>query len=172
MLIDARKIENATNLEADVCIIGGGPAGITFAREFLDQDISVIMLESGRDKFFHPAQWLNIGKNIGRPYFDIVFTRHRMLGGSSNYWFGLCRPLDPIDFEVRDWLPYSGWPFGIDEVNPFYERACDVFQLPKTEFGIFEYLEPDQMEIKNEILETKVFQFSPPQQISKKNMQT
>ena len=33
MELDARELEAETRLEADVCIIGAGPAGITLARE-------------------------------------------------------------------------------------------------------------------------------------------
>jgi hypothetical protein len=31
--------------------------------------------------------------------------------------------LGEIDFERRDWVPESGWPFGRRELEPFYERA-------------------------------------------------
>ena len=32
-------------------------------------------------------------------------------------------PLDPIDFEKRDWVPNSGWPFSKETLDPYYERA-------------------------------------------------
>jgi len=121
LLIDARKVDEGYNFETDVCIIGGGPAGIALAREFVDQEFKVILLESGGEKFKHPAQWLNIGYNIGRPYLDLVSTRHRMLGGSTYKWYRLCWPLDPIDFEKRDWVPYSGWSFEKSDLDPYYE---------------------------------------------------
>lgn len=37
-------------------------------------------------------------------------------------------PLDPIDFEKRDWLPHSGWPITKQDLDPFYERAHRVGQ--------------------------------------------
>jgi hypothetical protein len=33
------------------------------------------------------------------------------------------RPLDEIDFEQREGVPYSGWPFSKCHLEPFYERA-------------------------------------------------
>ena len=162
MLIDGRRIPDKTSIQTDVCIIGGGPTGISIARELIGQDYKVLMLESGREKFFHPAQWLNIAYSKGRRYFDPTFTRHRMLGGSSNYWFGLCRPLDPIDFEARDWLPNSGWPFGFAELEPYYQRAAHVFELPKDSFAVKDYLLDGQSVIHSERLRTSVFQFSQP----------
>lgn len=34
MFVDARRLDNDATIEADVCIIGGGVAGITLALEF------------------------------------------------------------------------------------------------------------------------------------------
>ena len=31
--------------------------------------------------------------------------------------------LDAIDFEKRDWVPYSGWPITKEDLIPFYKRA-------------------------------------------------
>ena len=43
-------------------------------------------------------------------------------------------PLAPIDFEERDELPLSGWPFGREALDPFYARAHEL-----CEAGPFEY---------------------------------
>jgi choline dehydrogenase-like flavoprotein len=166
MFIDGHKVETDYEFETDVCIIGGGPAGITLACEFAKKDFKVVLLESGGKKFRHPSQWLNIAYNVGRTYFDIVFSRHRMLGGSTYKWYGLCRPLDPLDFKERPWVPYSGWPYGKSVLDPFYDRACKYFQLPTTDFSTENFLEPNQTEIQNERIVTKVYQFSPPTDFS------
>ncbi|MEL6244571.1 MAG: FAD-dependent oxidoreductase, partial [Pseudomonadota bacterium] len=47
MLLDARQLSEGDLLEADVCIVGGGAAGITLALELADSALSVILLESG-----------------------------------------------------------------------------------------------------------------------------
>ena len=47
MIIDARAEETGTVVNADVCIVGGGVAGITLAREFLGTPFEVCLLESG-----------------------------------------------------------------------------------------------------------------------------
>ena len=47
-----------------------------------------------------------------------------MFGGSTaNHWGGFCRPLDAHDFEERSWVPYSGWPFVLEELQPYFPRA-------------------------------------------------
>ena len=47
MHIDARQIENNKVVEADVCIIGAGAAGISMAMEWLNSGKSVVLLEGG-----------------------------------------------------------------------------------------------------------------------------
>jgi choline dehydrogenase-like flavoprotein len=74
-------------------------------------------------------QSLYEGKNIGLPYTDLHTLRSRYFGGSTNCWGGWCRPLNAIDFEKRDWVPYSGWPFSKATLEPYYDRAhvlCNV----------------------------------------------
>ena len=39
------------------------------------------------------------------------FALLRYFGGTTNHWGGWCAPPDPIDFEERDSMPHSGWPF-------------------------------------------------------------
>jgi len=38
-------------------------------------------------------------------------------------------PLDPADFQVRPWLPYSGWPIDESVLSSFY-ASREVFGLP------------------------------------------
>ena len=56
-------------------------------------------------------------------------SRLRFFGGTTNHWGGYCRPLDPLDFEVRPWVAESGWPFGREELDPYYRRAEEVLQI-------------------------------------------
>lgn len=126
MIIDARQIPEKTVLEAELCIIGAGAAGITIAREFSERRYRVILLESGGFDMDKASQSLYEGENIGLPYEDLHKIRSRYFGGSTNCWGGWCRPFDNIDFEKRDWIPYSGWPFTRATLDPYYERAHDI----------------------------------------------
>ena len=65
MLFDARRLSTDEILESDICIIGGGAAGIAVAREFANRDPKVILLESGGLKFEHHTQFLY---KIGRAH--------------------------------------------------------------------------------------------------------
>jgi choline dehydrogenase-like flavoprotein len=121
--IDARTLPTGTVLEPDLAIVGGGPAGITLALALAHTPIRVMLFESGGLDFEQGTQALYDGTTEGVKYLPLDASRMRYLGGSTNHWGGWCRPLDAIDFEKRDWLPHSGWPFGLSEMTPYFKRA-------------------------------------------------
>jgi len=134
MLIDTSTLPEDTLVETEICIVGAGAAGITLAREFIDQPYQVCLLESGGLDFNEATQSLYEGENIGFPYYPLKEASARYFGGSTNLWGGWSRPLDEIDFEDRPWMPHSGWPFTKKELDPYYERAQKACHL-----GPFEY---------------------------------
>lgn len=129
MFVDARTLPDGFVAEADVCIVGAGAAGITIARELAARPLRVALLESGWLEPDAATQSLYAGEVVERPYFALDASRSRYFGGTTNAWSGECRPLDAIDFEARDWVPHSGWPFGLEHLQPFYDRARSVCQL-------------------------------------------
>ena len=134
MFIDARGIPQDQEIETDLCIVGAGAAGITLARELSGSALRVVLLESGGHALEKATQTLNAGLNVGLPYYPLESSRLRFLGGTTNHWAGESRPLDPLDFEARDWMPNSGWPFERETLDPYYERAQSVCGL-----GPFDY---------------------------------
>lgn len=164
MLLDGRNLPDGEILEADVCIVGGGAAGIALAKEFIGADFKVSLFESGGYKHDHRTQLLYRAENHGRPYYDMEFTKQRYFGGATNKWYGRCRPLDAIDFDTRPWVKHSGWPFGRNEMDPFYTRAHSVCQLGSDNYNAdaWEAPEKKQLPLNGTNIETKIFQFSPP----------
>lgn len=120
---DARSVPTGSTLETDVAIIGGGPAGISLALALAESRARVLLLESGGKAFEAATQALYAGSETGVSYVPLDATRLRYLGGCSNHWGGWCRPLDPVDFETRDWYAHSGWPFPRREIEPYFGRA-------------------------------------------------
>lgn len=121
--LDARALPKDTVLTPDLAIVGGGPAGISLALALADSGQNVLLLESGGTTFGAPTQDLYQGSETGVSYIPLNAGRLRYLGGSTNHWGGWCRPLDEIDFESRDWVPHSGWPFTRKEIEPYFARA-------------------------------------------------
>jgi choline dehydrogenase-like flavoprotein len=139
MYLDAREIDSGTVLRADLCIVGAGAAGITIARELSGRGHDVLLLESGGFDSDDATTELNEGAIVGTPLdpvnpLPLEQTRLRFFGGTTNHWAGFCRPLDPVDFERRDHIPRSGWPFGREALEPYYERAAPVVGIGRNEF--------------------------------------
>ena len=132
MIVDGRTVPDGSTIEVDLCIVGAGPAGITLALEFGNRsDIRVALLETGSLDFDPEDQDLADAEVVGHEYFPVRETRIRMFGGSTISWGGVTAPLDPIDFERRDWIPNSGWPFSREDLNPYYERAFPLCEIDR-----------------------------------------
>jgi choline dehydrogenase-like flavoprotein len=82
------------------------------------------------------VQRLNAGENVGLTYTALETGRSRYFGGGTNCWGGWCRPFDSIDFEKRDWIPHSGWPFNRSTLDPFYERAHNVCDVEPNDYDV------------------------------------
>ena len=173
MFCDARLGDDGPESKSTVCIIGGGAAGITMALEFERLGIDTIVLESGGFKPDPETMDLYRGENIGIPYQFGDEFRSRLLGGGSNCWGGWCRPLDAEDMRPRDWVPNSGWPFGLDELMPYYERAHPVLRLGPVNYEIEHWVSainrPDvrRMPLPSGEVIDSVSQFSPPTRFGK-----
>lgn len=126
MLINARELQDGTTLRASVCVIGAGAAGIAIARELSRAKVDVLLLESGGFSRDPRTTALYEGLIEGEPYAALTDARLRVFGESTQHWAGFCRPLDRIDFEQRPGFDRSGWPFGLETLAPYYERAAPV----------------------------------------------
>ncbi|ALG74952.1 FAD-dependent oxidoreductase [Azospirillum thiophilum] len=135
MLRDARHVLNGTHIDCDLCIVGGGAAGLTMARELAGGTCSVVLLEGGGLEVDGISQALYAGRNVGLPYERLTTARSRYLGGSTNCWGGFSRPLEPGDFVRRPWIPGSGWPIAREALMPYYERSQEVLGLGPFDYG-------------------------------------
>lgn len=130
MLTDARRLPPDSHLDADVCIVGGGAAGITCALELEGSGLRVVVLESGGERPDAATQHLAAGDLVGEPlrvldgHVDLDEVRLRRLGGTTNHWAGYCRRLEPVDFETRAGLAVSGWPLERADLVPWWDRAA------------------------------------------------
>lgn len=123
MIIDANAIGNLEKLDADICIMGGGVAGIVLAHELLKGKKNVLLIESGNEAYDEKAQELYEAESVPAFFPGTSYSRLRLLGGSSNHWENSIERFDPIDFKKRDWIDNSGWPITYEEVLKFYPEA-------------------------------------------------
>jgi choline dehydrogenase-like flavoprotein len=143
MIVDARQIPQGSVLTCDVVVVGSGPAGIPAALALAQDGASVILLEAGGERYAAREQRHYEGE-VADPtlHHPLDQYRVRQFGGGSNLWGGRCAPYDDIDFERRDWVPLSGWPFGNAELTPFYIKASEHLDLGEFSYDARACLEP------------------------------
>ena len=124
--------------EWDVCIIGGGPAGLAVASELADTRLRVCVVEAGGHT---PASYPQVHLNADDPYpyGDVNTTHSGGIGGTAAQWsFQLvaagedvaepevgCRytPMQPLDLVSRPDIGTPGWPIDTAELDRWYVRA-------------------------------------------------
>lgn len=172
MHIDSRDIEAGAVIQADLCIVGAGAAGISIAREWEGKGKKVALLEGGGFELEMGMQELYHGKITGQRYFPLQSSRMHFFGGTTAHWAGFCSTYDPIDFKERPWVKDSGWPFPFEAIEGYYERAMALVDIRPYPFDasfwenkerVFERIPFDKDKIW-----TKMWQFSPPTRFGQK----
>lgn len=137
MLIDAETIQNGATITSDIAVVGAGPAGIVLALELARAGYDVALLESGRLNFDEAIQNLGDADRFN-PEFHAPMSEctRRQIGGTSTIWGGRCVPYDPIDFARREHIPASNWPVTYEELEAYFQPACDYFLCGKSEFDL------------------------------------
>lgn len=171
MLVDARSLPADALIETDLCIVGAGPAGQAVARALAGRGPRICLVESGGCPPDRATQALSAGRNLGREYFRLRDARQRGFGGSSGHWDipldgarrgARLHPLEPIDFETRDWLPHSGWPFLRARLDPYYARAAALCGIgPESLTAGAHGLAGGPLPLDPELVRTAVFQIGP-----------
>jgi choline dehydrogenase-like flavoprotein len=141
--LNARTAPQGLTLDAEVCIVGAGPAGVTLAHALQSRGVQCALIESGGYPREAESQELNLAEASGDLHQDLRLARARGPGGTAALWntmflgapFAKYLPLDPIDFEAREGIPWSGWPFGRIALESCYRRAQAVCGLAPFDSG-------------------------------------
>ena len=111
-----------------VVVVGSGAAGTALALRLAERGQAVVLLESGPDpRTARPgglalADDHNAGDVEGLP-FRLQTGRARRFGGTTALWYGQCMRLQALDLEPRPWVPHSGWPLTLPDLEPGYAAA-------------------------------------------------
>lgn len=125
----ATALAAGSTVEAEVGVVGAGPAGLAVALALAETGVEVALLESGglgaagdggeRDT-------LELARG------DAAAFRHdRRFGGTV--WYGRCVTLDAIDFEPRSWAPGSEWPVPRREIESRHASAARWLGIARPE---------------------------------------
>lgn len=113
--------------EQRVVVLGSGPSAFFLVRSLLKQDprCRVTVLEAGLQPF-DTLPSLGSRSSQAQP-FRLDPTLNIGYGGTSQLWHNVLAPLDPVDFQERPWIPLSGWPISMQDLEKGYEAACEFF---------------------------------------------
>jgi choline dehydrogenase-like flavoprotein len=129
MEIDLAQLDSSANgsdlLRAEICIIGGGIAGLTLAHKLVALGHDVILLESGGNMpdAFGPIQ------QAGYPHPGTSEPRPRALGGTSLTWGGQLLPL-PSD---------AAWAVSAAELGSFSAEAEQLLAVDSLPYAAAEF---------------------------------
>jgi choline dehydrogenase-like flavoprotein len=163
VLIDLEQTGDvpASCLEADVCIVGAGAAGLTLAKQLASPGRHVLLLEAGGRDYEPAIAALGAGESRGFPYYDLEDSRLRFFGGTTAVWGGRCAELDEIDFTPRDWVPYSGWPFAKAALASYYGAARKLVEVEQRALDgrLWRELGIEPTPLEHDLLEPVFWQF-------------
>jgi hypothetical protein len=172
MIVDVNCIEDNSTINSEVCIIGGGAAGIALANGLLKSQRDILLIEAGGLKFNKKRQESYRGSVIDSSKHGALDKyRRKVFGGTTTVWGGRCAPFDEIDFEYREGIADTGWPITLRDLLPYYKKSHCVLDL-----GEFDY---DSSSISGKpislidgfstgIFENKIWRFSLPTDLRKK----
>jgi choline dehydrogenase-like flavoprotein len=137
MIDDGTSIPAGQKVTTRVCVVGGGPAGITLALELASKGIDIIILEAGGLKQKQTSLRDLDGEVVSTDsHATLTQCRSRQLGGTSAQWVGRCLPMDEIDFQARDYVSYSGWPIQFSEISRHYPKASEYCQIGRYDYNV------------------------------------
>lgn len=134
MFRDISDFEYGTSLDYHICIIGTGPAGLSIAKKLINTNYKVAVLESGGITPETKYQELNRGINTGESFLSLDSSRLRCFGGAGKLWAGRCAPFKEDDFKKKNYIPLSGWPINLNDLQPYYSEASKMLGISHEDF--------------------------------------
>jgi choline dehydrogenase-like flavoprotein len=144
-MTDPDDVDRTPVADADVCVVGAGPAGALLSHSLAERGHEVMILEAGPR--FDTERRIDRMKRQIRPNVPIeeiwdmggerdAYTasgvhswplnkrRVKGVGGTSLHWGGVTPRFHPKDFEMESRYGVAcDWPIGYEELRPYYVRA-------------------------------------------------
>jgi choline dehydrogenase-like flavoprotein len=162
-MIRQLNIETGPALETDICVVGAGAAGLAFAAQFIRSPWRVLLLESGLREPDGIGEDLDTLVPAGVPHDGWRDGRVRALGGTTLAWHGQLVPMRASEAQERPWVPDSGWPFMVAELQPYYRRVEHLLRTegPPYDLTAWQRLGMPPLELDENLLRVRFAQGAP-----------
>lgn len=153
----------AGEIEADICIVGAGAAGLALASQFMHSPWRVLVLESGLKDPDASGEDLNTLDCVGLRHDGWRQGRVRCFGGTTRVWGGQLLPMRASEVQARPWVQGSGWPITVGELQPYYRRVEHLLrtQGPPYDMTIWPLLGMPPLELDPTQLRIRFSQWAP-----------
>ncbi len=124
----------------DVIIIGSGAGGGGFAYQLATAGKQVLLIEQGP---FLPRNASTL--SVRQVFVDGVFKNHTVwrdgnggefvpgefynVGGKTKWYGAVLLRFRPVEFEAEPDFDLLGWPFGYEELEPYYDQASELLRI-------------------------------------------
>jgi choline dehydrogenase-like flavoprotein len=121
--------------QSDICVIGGGIAGILLASRLGQSGRNVHLLEAGGLEFEERSQNLYRIDMAGEPHSGVQEGRFRTFGGSSTRWGGQLLPFTEDVLHPDSRLGMPVWPIQLTDLEPYYHEVQKVMGVSPCPFS-------------------------------------
>lgn len=122
------------SISGDLCVVGGGIAGLLLAMRIANAGRKVIVVESGKRFPDQAIQALNAVEEPTARYGRELSGRSRGLGGTSSRWGGRMIPISNEDAAERSYLGMPAWPIDLGVLDKYSEEIERVFGVASGPF--------------------------------------
>src|ERR1700759_5219575 len=131
MPTDLELVTDSAPFESDICIVGGGIAGLVLARKLANHGIRVHILEAGGLTLEERSQELYQVEREGRPHVGATEGRFRVFGGNSTRWGAELLPYTADIFPPPKGTPSARCPVTNVELQRYYTEIEEIMHVTK-----------------------------------------
>jgi choline dehydrogenase-like flavoprotein len=121
-------------VSGDLCVVGGGIAGLLLAMRIARAGRKVVVLESGKNRPDPDIQFLNSVEDPTARYGRELSGRCRGLGGTSRRWGGRMISLSGEDTGERPHLGMPAWPIDLSRLDTYSDEIERLFGVANGPF--------------------------------------